>query len=303
MIKRYKQRDRPFKEFEEVIIFCDKQTLYRIVSFQNSPHIIFEYLVRWNSLMVRQGDFGWPEEYFFTQSEIQILPFSSNPDMTWRRILELQTAYTWLCLFDYMYTHNHVDKYKTISQSRLTEKCIVHAARKVNWWKYRRHAKCTLHMVCLKQSKFYVLQNVIGVIYLNGQWPYWPTTLFEICPHKPNAMIKWIKMVYFGLASCQLFQFWQERPSFWLESGGLCYTCCVCWQGPDYFINQLLVWSLTLFVLEFMWKSSFYHCPCYLEIFHPGITLSFLSVCFQGMLQFQVEIIQIFINVGKLISS
>ena len=105
-----------------------------------------------------------------------------------------------------------------------------------------------MHMVCLKQSKLYVLQNVIGVIYLNGQWPYWPTTLFEICPHKPNAMIKWIKMVYFGLASCQLFQFWQERPSFWLESGGLCYTCCVCWQGPDYFINQLLVWSLTLFV-------------------------------------------------------
>ena len=105
-----------------------------------------------------------------------------------------------------MYTHNHVDKYKTISQSRLTEKCIVHAARKVNWWKYRRHAKCTLHMVCLEQSKLYVLQNVIGVIYLNGQWPYWPTTLFEICPHKPNAMIKWIKMVYFGLASCQLFQ-------------------------------------------------------------------------------------------------
>ena len=301
MIKCYKQRDRPFKEFEEVIIFRDKQTLYRNIIFSK---LTTHHLWVLGSLKYFGGQTRGVCLKNISARKVKFKFFLSAPTRTWHEEGYWNSRlHTWLCLFDYMYTHNHVDKYKTISQSRLTEKCIVHAARKVNWWKYRRHAKCTLHMVCLKQSKLYVLQNVIGVIYLNGQWPYWPNTLFEICPHKPNAMIKWIKMVYFGLASCQLFQFWQERPSFWLESGGLCYTCCVCWQGPDYFINQLLVWSLTLFVLEFMWKSSFYHCPCYLEIFHPGITLSFLSVCYQGMLQFQVEIIQIFINVGKLISS
>ena len=51
---------------------------------------------------------------------------------------------------------------------------------------------------------------------------------------------------------------------------------------------------------EFMWKISFFLCPCCLSYwYHLAISL----VCYQGMHQFQVKIIQIFINVGKLISS
>ena len=93
-----------------------------------------------------------------------------------------------------------------------------------------------VHIVCPRQSNLNVAQNVIGchILMASGHWQ-------SLC----SKLNEYRCYMCFGLAN--LFN-WQERPSFWLESGGLCYTCCLCWQGPDYFINQLLVWSLTLFV-------------------------------------------------------
>ena len=138
MIKCYKQRDRPFKEFEEVIIFRDKQTLYRNIIFSK---LTTHHLWVLGSLKYFGGQTRGVGLKNISSRKVKFKFFLSAPTRTRHEERYWNSGmHTWLCLFDYKYTHNHVDKYKTISQSRLTEKCIVHAARKVNRWKYRRHA-------------------------------------------------------------------------------------------------------------------------------------------------------------------
>ena len=138
MIKCYKQRDRPFKEFEEVIIFRDKQTLYRNIIFSK---LTTHHLWVLGSLKYFGGQTREVGLKYISARKVKFKFFLSAPTRTRHEERYWNSGiHTWLCLFDYKYTHNHVDKYKTISQSRLTEKCIVHAARKVNRWKYRRHA-------------------------------------------------------------------------------------------------------------------------------------------------------------------
>ena len=177
MIKRYKQTDRPFKEFKEVIIFRDKQTLYRNINI-----IIFSKLTTYHlrvlgSLKYFGGQTRGVGLRNISARKVKFKFFLSAPTRTWHEEGYWNSGlHTWLCLFA-MYTHNHSQNVKNIIKLRLTEKCIVHAARKINWWKYRRHAQCAHGLS--EAIKIECGTECDRLSHLNGQWPL-TITLFKI---------------------------------------------------------------------------------------------------------------------------